>query len=57
MIELVDKDITVGKTIFHMLRKIKESLNIFSESMKYIKDSNRTSRCEKYIFDEKYCGI
>ena len=44
MIELVDKDITVGKTIFHMLRKIKERLNILSESMKYIKDSNRTSK-------------
>lgn len=27
------------------------------KDIKKTKDSNRTSRCEKYIFDEKYCGI
>lgn len=44
MIELVDKDIMVGKTIFHMLSKVKERLSILSENMKDIKDSNRTSK-------------
>ena len=44
MIDLVDEDLTIGKTIFHILRKVKERLSILSESMKYIKDSNRTSK-------------
>ena len=38
MIELVDKDITVGKTIFHMLRKIKERLNILSSDIEDTKE-------------------
>ena len=52
MLKLAVKDF---KIIFYLYSIYSKSWDM--KDIKKTKDSNRTSRCEKYIFDEKYCGI
>lgn len=50
MLKLAIKDFKIiVLTVFYVFKKLRHE--------SYQKDSNRTSRCEKCIFDEKYCGI